>query len=76
MGKPVQFELTADEALVLFDLLSRYCDTDVLAVEDQAEQRALWNLLGLFEKQLVEPFRLDYGELLATARERLRDVVE
>ena len=76
MGKSVKIELTADEALVLFDFLSRYCDTDVLSVEDQAEQRALWNLLCVFEKQLLVPFLQDYGELLATARDRLRDVVE
>ena len=76
MGKPVQIELTADEALVLFDFLSRYCETDVFSIVDQAEQRALWNLLGLFESQLVEPFCPEYLELLGAARDRLRNVVE
>ena len=78
MGKSVKIELTADEALVLFDFLSRYCDTDVLAVEDQAEQRALWNLLCVLEKQQLidEPCGQNYSELLSAARDRLRDVVE
>jgi hypothetical protein len=73
MGEPVSVELTADEALVLFDLLSRYCDSNVLATVDQSEQRALWNLLCLLEKQLVEPFRTEYTQLLKGARDRLRD---
>jgi hypothetical protein len=72
----VLIELTSDEALVLFDFLTRFCDTDVLTLEDQAESRALWDLLALLEKQLVEPFRSDYSELLHQARERLRDKVE
>lgn len=52
--------LSHDEALVLFEWLSR---TDELTndfgdlVEDQAEQRALWNLTCLLEWVLVEPFR-------------------
>ena len=72
----VKLELTADESLVLFEFLSRFSDTDVLTIEDQAEERALWNLLALFEKQLSEPFRSDYVALLQAARDRLRDVVE
>jgi len=43
------------------------------ALEDQAEQRALWNLLCVLERQLVEPLRPEYVELLRRARERLRD---
>lgn len=76
MGDSVRLELTADEALVLFEFLSRYSDSNILAIEDQAEQRALWNLLCLLEKQLVEPFRPDYSQLLQQARDRLRDPVD
>ncbi len=75
-GESVHITLTANEALVLFDALTRFCETDTLEIEDQAEQQALWKLLAQFEKQLVEPFRQDYRELLAAARDRLRDVVE
>jgi len=68
----VRIELTADEALVLFEFLSRYENSEALAIEHQAERRALQNLLALLERQLVEPFRADYADLLQRARERLR----
>lgn len=74
MAESVRLELTADEALVLFDLLSRFSNTDVLAIEDQAEQRVLWNLCCLLEKHhLVESFSADYHRLIRQARDRLRD---
>lgn len=69
----VQFELTIDEALVLFELLQRFSESDALTLEDQAEQRVLWNLCCVMEKTLSEPFAVNYAELLAQARDRLRD---
>jgi hypothetical protein len=69
----VEVRLTPDEALVLFELLFRYSDSDELRIADQSEQRALWNLCCLLEKQLVEPFKANYVELLEAARNRLRD---
>lgn len=66
-------DLTADEALVLFEFLQRFSESDVLAIQDQAEERALWNLCCLLEKRLVIPFASNYQELLAGARDRLRD---
>ena len=44
--------------------------------EAQAEERALWNLHCLLQKQLVEIFHPDYKALLAAARDRLRDPTE
>jgi hypothetical protein len=76
MPEPVHIELTADEALVLSEFLARYCDSNTLTIEDQAEQRALWNLHCLLEKQLVEPFDPNYSGLVDAARDRLRDPVE
>lgn len=75
-ARHIDLRLTPDEALVLFELLSRYSDSDELRIEDQAEQRALWNLCCLLEKQLVEPFKPDYIELLQSARNRLRDAYD
>ncbi|MCM0674845.1 hypothetical protein NCC78_09095 [Micromonospora phytophila] len=72
----VVVRLSHDEALVLFEWLSR---TDELTndfgdlVEDQAEQRALWNLTCLLERVLVEPVRSEHRELVEQARSRLRD---
>lgn len=78
MANPVRLELSAEAALVLFELLSRFSETDAdaLTLVDQAERRVLWNVLGLLEKVLVEPFLPDYGQRLAVARDRLRGAVE
>jgi hypothetical protein len=72
----IAIELSSDEALVLFEWLSRTEERsndfrDL--VEDQAEQRALWNLTALLERELKEPFSPTYDELVANARARLRD---
>ncbi len=69
----VEISLTADEALVLFECLSRYSDSGTLSIVDQAEERALWNLCALFQKTLLPPFQDDYLEQLKQARERLQD---
>lgn len=69
----VQISLTADEALVLFEFLSRFEESNELTIVDQAEERALSNLLGPLQKQLVSPFQEDYAEQLRQARNRLRD---
>jgi hypothetical protein len=69
----VQISLGTDEALVLFEFLSRFEESNELKIVDQAEQRALSNLLGSLEKQLVPPFQEDYEEQIRQARNRLRD---
>lgn len=69
----VTITLTADGAVVLFEFLSRFSDTDKLTIEDQAEERALWNLCCIFQKSLVVPFDPAYGDALQAARNRLRD---
>jgi len=69
----VLISLTTDEAVVLFEFLQRFSNTDELNIEDQAEQRALWNLCCIFEKHLSIPFEANYTEILRAARDRLRD---
>jgi len=69
----VQIFLNADEALVLFEFLSCFEESNELKIVDQAEARALSNLLGPLQKQLVPPFQEDYVEHLRQARNRLRD---
>jgi len=71
--KSVHPELSADEALVLFELVSRFTDSDRLAIADQSEAQALWNLCGRLEKELSEPLSPKHSELLALARGRLRN---
>ncbi|OLF09729.1 hypothetical protein BLA60_18275 [Actinophytocola xinjiangensis] len=72
----VVVELDGDEALVLFDWISRINRRGAAEFEDQAEQRVLWDIECSLEKSLVEPFGEDYPALLAAARDRVRDVVE
>ena len=69
----VSIGLTKDEALVLFEFLSRFSSQDVLEIQDQAEERALWNLACSLEKVLAEPFSGRWMEIISAARERLRD---
>ena len=77
MVMPNQTEIlipvTQDEAIVLFEFLQRYSDSDKLVIDDQAEQRALWNLRCTLEKFLTAPFEKNYVVLLEEARTRLRD---
>ncbi len=72
----VELKLTKDEALVLFEFVSRFSDKDKLEIVDQAEQRVLWNVCCLLEKQLVEPFSADYLAIIERARNKVRDRVE
>ncbi len=68
----VTLRLTSGEALVLFDWLHRCGDSDrVLPPEHHGEQVALWNLSALLERELVEPFRSNYRDLVDRARVRL-----
>lgn len=70
----VSLSLTNDEALVLFEFLSRFSESDSkLTIEDQAEERVLWNLRCDLEKILVETFQENYSEFLNQAREKVRD---
>ncbi len=70
---PIRLELSADEALVFFELASRFTNSDQLTIADESEARVLWNLCGRLEKQLSEPFSPNYAELLAQTQGRLRD---
>jgi hypothetical protein len=70
MGSPeVTIRLTVAEAVVLDDLLRRYSQTDLLAIEDQAEQQALWNLQCLLEREGDRPLWPSISEARAELRE-------
>lgn len=76
-SKTMVVRLQREEALVLFDLLSRWlADERGQAVgehvEDDAELWALNGLLCSLETTLVEPFQHDYADLISRAREEVR----
>ena len=73
----VNIELTKEAAIVLFEFLQRFNENDDLnRFEDQAEQRVLWNIECILEKELNEPFRADYEEIVKKARAAVRDEKE
>jgi len=69
----VILQLSPDEALVLFEWVTRFNKTRSPAFDDQAEERVLWDLESRLESALAEPFRKDYAAALAGARARVRD---
>jgi len=74
VDKSLNLTISKNEALVLFDFLARFNETEKSDVfEDQAEQKTLWILEGQLEKQLVEPFNPDYNDIIKEARNKIRD---
>jgi len=69
----VKLELTSDEALVLYDWLTRFNQRDEAAFVDQAEERVLFDLEAMLEKALVAPLQADYAVRVAQARLHVRD---
>ncbi|MBB3612292.1 hypothetical protein [Rhizobium sp. BK602] len=70
--------MDANEALVLFELLSRWSEAtahspDKLCFESTAECAVLNGLLTQLEKQLAAPFKPEYREILADARRVLAE---
>lgn len=72
-GKKVILELTTDQALVLFEWLARFNQKDDVAFEDDAERRVLFDLESKLESSLTAPLEPNYKELLAAARNQVRD---
>jgi hypothetical protein len=70
--EPIGLQLSADEALVLFELLSRFEENDTFMIADPTESHALSRLLAQLEKRLVTPFDPRYAAFLAAAQARLR----
>ncbi len=75
MKEEIQINLSKDEAIILFEFLSRFSNEEVLEIVDQSEARVLWNILCDLEKDLVEPFSEKYAEILEKARENIRDEI-
>ncbi len=70
-GSSVRLSLTHDQALVLFEWLSREDGKSALPTEHEAEQKVLWEIEGQLERALVDPLRPDYAAAVSAARERV-----
>lgn len=68
----MKLELTDDQALILFEWLSRLDEKEALPVQDPSEEQVLWSLHGQLAKALAEPFRENYDSLVKEARERVK----
>ena len=64
--------LTGDEAIVLFELLTRSAEADALFGDDSERAVVHWILCDL-EKQMVAPLREDYRHVLEGARKRIAE---
>jgi hypothetical protein len=69
----IMFQLTPDEALVLFEWAARFTDDDVMEFRHPAERAAIWSLNGALERVLVAVVAPNYHELLHAARTRLAE---
>ena len=73
-NQELNITLTKDEALVLFEFLSRFNEKEQKGIfEDQAEEKTLWLVEGQLEKQLSEPFMTNYEDIIDNARNKVRD---
>lgn len=73
-NQDINIKLLKDEALILFDFLSRFNEKETEGVfQDQSEQKVLWIIEGQLEKELVEPFMPNYSDIILNAREKIRD---
>jgi hypothetical protein len=71
--RTVRLQLTANEALVLFEWLHRVDDqVAALGIEDPAEQGVLWDMSACLERILVGPFDDNYQQLVCDARAAVR----
>lgn len=74
MSDELAISMSSDTALVLLSLVARLNEGDEIAFEDQAEQRALWDLEALLESVVAATVVSDYANRLRQARDRVRDV--
>ena len=75
--KRVQLDLTEDEVIVLFEWLQRVNKmTPDLVFQDQAEQRAAWDLEASLEPVNRAIFSGSYLDQLRAARDRVHDSLE
>jgi hypothetical protein len=75
MHRKIVLEFTPGEAYVLHAFAHRFTDTDRLTIEDQAEERVLWDVCAMLEKELPGS-TVSYEERLALARDNVRDSLE
>ena len=70
----ISIELTSDEALILHAWLNKYNEIDEpKGISHQSEERVLFDLEALLEKNIDSIFSTNYSAILNDARERTKD---
>jgi hypothetical protein len=72
MSTAFHFSSDSDEALLLFEALSRLHDEGALNSLSEEERSAVWRLSCALEKSLVEPLDARYGQILDRVKEAAR----
>lgn len=67
----MKINLTHEEALVLFEWLSKHSRQDDL-FQDKSEQYVLWNIECQLEKELPDPHSGNYHSILMDARDMVK----
>lgn len=67
----MKIELTKEEALVLFDWLSKN-EENGKCFDNDAIKCVFWSIESLLEKGLVEPFYENYSEIIEQAKESVK----
>jgi len=67
----VTLVLRKEVAVVLFEMLADVGQQSAVPIQDAAERLAIWNLVGLLESTLVEPFMPNYNPIVEKAKKRL-----
>jgi hypothetical protein len=72
----ITITLSSDEVIVLSAFFFRYSQTNEFVLENNAEFIAFSKIAGQLESTLVEPFMLNYNQVLENARKRLSEGYE
>jgi hypothetical protein len=76
-NEKLNIELTKLEALVFYDFIARLNQQEKKEIyEDKAEEKILWDLECLLEKQLIEPFSKNYPKLIEEARIKIGEDID
>ncbi|TRY28674.1 hypothetical protein [Aliiglaciecola sp. M165] len=69
----VNVELSKDEALVLFEFLTRQSESEDLRAEHNSEKIVLSSVVAQLEKSLSEPFSSNWSAILDLSRKRINE---
>jgi hypothetical protein len=72
----VHITISEDEALVLFELLERWGDTENLSFDHPAEYIALMKISAQIDKSITTMFNSGYSILLESARQSVGEGFE